>query len=96
MLQAHMNEYPGEINFYMERFQMRPYEYLEKLGVLNENFWRSQSSPFGKRERDPGKARDKSMSLSFQQLWKSSASHAGIVEKGITAALGTDGQLTED
>lgn len=31
------------------------------------------------------------MSLSFQQLWKSSASHAGIVEKGITAALGTDG-----
>ena len=28
MLQAHMNEYPGEINFFMEREQMRPYEYL--------------------------------------------------------------------
>ena len=34
MLQAHMNEYPGEINFYMERKQMRPYEYLDSLGVL--------------------------------------------------------------
>src|SRR5699024_10680260 len=26
MLQAHMNEYPGEINFFTEREQMRPYE----------------------------------------------------------------------
>ena len=38
MLQAHMNEYPGEINFFMEREQMRPYEYLEKLGILGEHF----------------------------------------------------------
>ena len=34
MLQAHMNEYMGEINGIVDREGMRPYEYLEKMHVL--------------------------------------------------------------
>ena len=33
-IQAHMNEYPGEINPYLSRYQKRPYEFLEEKGVL--------------------------------------------------------------
>ena len=33
--QAHMNEYAGEVNYTLEKFQLRPVEYLDSLGVLN-------------------------------------------------------------
>ena len=36
-LQAHMNEYPGEVNYTLEKYRMRPVEYLDSLRVLDEN-----------------------------------------------------------
>ena len=33
-----MNEYAGEVNFHLQRFQLRPYEYLDSLGVLSDRF----------------------------------------------------------
>ena len=38
VLQAHMNEYQGEIDGIIRREGMRPYEYLEKMGVLSSKF----------------------------------------------------------
>ncbi len=35
MLQAHMNEYQGEIDGIIRREGVRPYEYLENLGILD-------------------------------------------------------------
>ncbi len=39
MLQAHMNEYMGEVNGIVDREGMRPYEYLEKMHVLEAISW---------------------------------------------------------
>ncbi len=38
MFQAHMNEYQGEVDGIIKREGIRPYEYLEKKGVLSERF----------------------------------------------------------
>ena len=38
MLEAHMNEYDKEVENVIEKTGLPPYEYLEKLGVLNSDF----------------------------------------------------------
>ena len=92
MLQAHMNEYPGEINFYMERFQMRPYEYLEKLGVLNENFLGAHSLLLSENEKEIlEKGGIKVCHCPFSNCGKAAPHTPELLKKGITAALGTDG-----
>ena len=52
LLQAHMNEYPNEINFFLQRFGMRPIEYLEKLGVLDERFLAAHCILLSENEKD--------------------------------------------
>ena len=49
--QAHMNEYAGEVNYTLEKYQMRPVEYLDSLGVLNENFLSAHSIMLSAHER---------------------------------------------
>lgn len=36
--ECHMNEYTSEIMDFMERYQVRPFEYLEQIGALTERF----------------------------------------------------------
>ena len=87
-----MNEYPGEINFYMERFQMRPYEYLEKLGVLNENFLGAHSLLLSENEKEILEKRGiKVCHCPFSNCGKAAPHTPELLKKGITAALGTDG-----
>lgn len=38
MLQAHMNEYPNEVNYYLQHFKCRPIEYLDSQGILSPRF----------------------------------------------------------
>ena len=52
LLQAHMNEYPNEINFFLQRFGVRPIEYLEKLGVLDERFLAAHCILLSENEKD--------------------------------------------
>ena len=52
LLQAHMNEYPNEINFFLQRQQMRPIEYLAKLGVLDEHFLAAHCILLSENEKD--------------------------------------------
>lgn len=92
MLQAHMNEYPGEINFYMERFQMRPYEYLEYLGVLDENFLGAHSLLLSENEKEILQRRKvKVCHCPFSNCGKAAPRTPELQKRGVTAALGTDG-----
>lgn len=92
MLQAHMNEYPGEINFYMERMRLRPYEYLEKLGVLNERFLGAHSLLLSENEKELLALRKcKICHCPFSNCGKAAPHTPGLLKKGITVGLGTDG-----
>ena len=52
MLQAHMNEYQGEIDGIIAREGMRPYEYLEKMGVLSDRFLGAHSLILSDEEKE--------------------------------------------
>lgn len=92
MLQAHMNEYPGEINFYMERKQMRPYEYLESLGVLGPDFLGAHSLLLAENEMSLLAERGvKVCHCPFSNCGKAAPRTPDLLERGVTVGLGTDG-----
>lgn len=92
MLQAHMNEYPGEINFHMERFQRRPYEYLEGLGVLDEHFLGAHSLLLSEGELELLAGRQvKVCHCPFSNCGKAAPRTPELLAKGVTVGLGTDG-----
>ena len=92
MLQAHMNEYPGEINFYMERKQLRPYEYLDSLGVLGPDFLGAHSLLLSESEiRLLEKRGVKVCHCPFSNCGKAAPRTPELLERGITVGLGTDG-----
>ena len=51
-LQAHMNEYAGEVNFSLTNRRMRPFEYLDSLGVLNGDFLAAHCLLLSEREKE--------------------------------------------
>lgn len=92
MLQAHMNEYPGEINFYMERKQMRPYEYLDSLGVLGPDFLGAHSLLLSEREISLLAERGVNVChCPFSNCGKAAPRTPELLERNITVGLGTDG-----
>lgn len=92
MLQAHMNEYPGEINFFMEREQMRPYEYLDRLGILGENFLGAHSLLLSEEEKDLLAQRGvKICHCPFSNCGKAVPDTPSLLGRKITVGLGTDG-----
>ena len=92
MLQVHMNEYPGEINFYMERKQMRPYEYLDSLGVLGPDFLGAHSLLLSEREISLLSERGvKVCHCPFSNCGKAAPRTPELLERNITVGLGTDG-----
>ena len=92
MLQAHMNEYPGEINFFMEREQMRPYEYLDRLGILGENFLGAHSLLLSEEEKDLLAQRGvKICHCPFSNCGKAAPDTPSLLGRKITVGLGTDG-----
>lgn len=66
MLQAHMNEYQGEVDGIIKREGIRPYEYLEKKGVLSERFLGAHSLILWKKKRSLSEKKGKNLSLSVQ------------------------------
>lgn len=53
-----MNEYPGEVNFFLQRFQKRPYEYLDSFHVLSDRFIGAHSIMVSAHERALLRERD--------------------------------------
>ncbi len=92
LLQAHMNEYPGEVNFFLQRVQMRPYEYLESLNVLSDRFIGAHSIMVSAHERSLLRDRDvKVCHCPFSNCGKGVPETPALLEDGICVGLGTDG-----
>lgn len=91
-LQAHMNEYPGEINSYLSRYQKRPYEFLEEKGVLGSWFLGAHSLLLSEEEKEL--IRERSVRIChcpFSNCGKAVPDTPSLLKKKIPVGLGTDG-----
>ena len=92
MLQAHMNEYPGEINFFLESYGMRPYEFLEKKGILGGNFLGAHSLLLSENEMEILQERKVNIChCPFSNCGKAAPKTPQLLKRGISVGLGTDG-----
>lgn len=92
MIQAHMNEYPNEINYYLERFQKRPIEYLEHVGLLSDNFISAHSLLLSEQEMDlMALRRVKAVHCPFSNCGKAAPPAPALLQRNISVGLGTDG-----
>lgn len=92
MLQAHMNEYMGEINGILEREGVRPYEYLERMGILNGSFLGAHSLILSEDEKRIVKERDvRTCHCPFSNCGKAVPDTPDLLAMGIPVGLGTDG-----
>ncbi|GKV69714.1 amidohydrolase [Sporosarcina sp. NCCP-2716] len=91
-MQAHMNEYTNEINYCLEHYQMRPYEYLDTLGVLNDHFLGAHSIFMSANEMDIVKERHcHIVHCPVSNSGKGVPNTPHLLQKGIPVSLGTDG-----
>lgn len=92
MLQSHMNEYLGEVNGIIEREGMRPYEYLEKMNALDENFLGAHSLILSPEEKELVRKYDvKICHCPFSNCGKAVPDTPELLEMGISIGLGSDG-----
>lgn len=92
MLQAHMNEYMGEINGIVKREGMRPYEYLDKMGMLNSQFLGAHSLILSDEEKALIQERNvKICHCPFSNCGKAVPDTPQLLDMGISVGMGTDG-----
>lgn len=92
VIQAHMNEYPNEINYFLQNKQMRPFEYLEKMNVLNERFLAAHSILLSEHEKDILKSYDvKVCHCPFSNCGKGIPDTPALLERRIRIGIGSDG-----
>lgn len=92
MLEAHMNEYDKEVENVVEKTGLPPYEYLEKLGVLNTNFIGAHSLILSEGEKEIIKKHDiKIVQCPFSNSGKALANTPQLIKNGIKIGLGSDG-----
>jgi 5-methylthioadenosine/S-adenosylhomocysteine deaminase len=91
-VQSHMNEYPNEISYCLENFQMRPFEYLESLGVLDGHFLGAHSILLSENEIDIIKRyNSKIVHCPISNSGKGIPKTPSLLQKGISVGFGTDG-----
>ena len=92
MLQAHMNEYMGEINGIIKREGVRPYEYLEKKGILSDRFLGAHSLILSEEEKNIiMEHKIKLCHCPFSNCGKAVPDTPELIERGIIPGLGSDG-----
>ena len=92
MLQAHMNEYMGEVSGIVKREGMRPYEYLEKMGALGSHFLGAHSLILTEAEIELIKERGvRVCHCPFSNCGKAVPDTPKLLEMGIPVGMGTDG-----
>lgn len=92
MLEAHMNEYDKEVENVIEKTGLPPYEYLEKLGVLNTNFIGAHSLILSEGEKEIIKKHDiKIVQCPFSNSGKALANTPQLIKNGVKIGLGSDG-----
>ena len=91
-LQAHMNEYAGEVNYFLTNKKMRPFEYLDAAGILDENFIAAHCLLLSEREKEIVAERGvKACHCPFSNCGKGAPDTPSLRGKGICVGLGTDG-----
>lgn len=90
--ECHMNEYTSEIMDFMERYQVRPFEYLEQIGALTERFVAAHcimlsETEIGIMERHHVKA----VHCPFSNCGKGVPPTPRLLAAGIPVAFGSDG-----
>ncbi len=91
-LQAHMNEYAGEVNYTLEQYRKRPVEYLEELGALGAHFVAAHGILLSAREQKLlAQAGAKVVHCPFSNCGKGVPDTPGLLERGVCVGLGTDG-----
>ena len=92
MLQAHMNEYMGEIQGIIEREGMRPYEYLDKMHALDVPFLGAHSLILSDHEKELVKEKNVAVChCPFSNCGKAVPDTPQLLEMGISVGMGTDG-----
>lgn len=92
MLQAHMNEYEKEIQYIISKTRMTPYEYLESLGVLENDFIVAHSLILSEKEKEIILKKDiKICQCPFSNSGKALANTPELLKKEIKIGLGSDG-----
>ncbi|MFJ7408526.1 MULTISPECIES: amidohydrolase family protein [unclassified Lysinibacillus] len=91
-VQSHMNEYPNEISYCLEKFKMRPFEYLASLGVLNEDFLGAHSILLSENEMEVIKTyNSKVVHCPISNSGKGVPKTPSLLHRGVGVGLGTDG-----
>ena len=90
--QAHMNEYAGEVNYTLEKYKMRPVEYLDSIHALSDRFVATHGIMLSPQERallaeNGGKV----VHCPFSNCGKGVPNTPDLLERGIPVGLGTDG-----
>lgn len=92
MLQAHMNEYEKEVQYIISKTGMTPYEYLESLGVLENDFIGAHSLILSEKEKEIILKKDiKICQCPFSNSGKALANTPELLKKEIKIGLGSDG-----
>lgn len=92
MLQAHMNEYQGEIDGIVKREGVRPYEYLDKKKVLGKNFLGAHSLVLSEKEKEIlAEYHVKTCHCPFSNCGKAVPETPDLLARGISVGMGTDG-----
>ena len=91
-LQAHMNEYPGEITPFLSRFQKRPYEFLDAKGILGPWFLGAHSLLLSVVEKDLMCDRQvRICHCPFSNCGKAVPETPSLLRRQIPVGIGTDG-----
>ena len=91
-LQAHMNEYPGEITLFLSRFQKRPYEFLDAKGILGPWFLGAHSLLLSEEEKDLMCDRQvRICHCPFSNCGKAVPETPSLLRRQIPVGIGTDG-----
>lgn len=92
LLQAHMNEYPNEVNYFLQHFGKRPLEYLDALGILSPHFVSAHSLLLSADEERLLSEHDcKVCHCPFSNCGKGVPDTPGLLSRDICVGLGTDG-----
>ncbi|SCZ80062.1 amidohydrolase family protein [Acidaminobacter hydrogenoformans] len=91
-LHMHMNEYPNEVNFSLEHHGKRPFQYLDDLGVLQQNFHAAHCILTSDEEIDMIRERGVSVvHCPFSNSGKGVPQTPRLLQQKVPVALGTDG-----
>ena len=92
VLQAHMNEYPGEVEGIVRREGVRPYVYLERMGVLSDRFLGAHSLLLSEEERELiGERGVRLCHCPFSNCGKALPDTPALLGRGIVPGFGSDG-----